>query len=107
MGEVAKWFAQQLLLPQVFQDIAGHHHNADAVGPTDMLVRVATACQLADWMGYWVTPLPDHVDQDPAELDRATQALPLAHRVTLISEAADLVTDVAAQVRATDSMFEG
>ncbi len=105
--EAGQWFAQQLQLPQVFQDVAGHHHNADAVGPNAMLARVSVACRLADWMGYWVTPVPDQSAQDPAELDRATQALPLAHRLRLLTEAADLVTDVAEQVRATERMFEG
>ena len=105
--EAGQWFAQQLQLPQVFQDVAGHHHNGDAVGPNAMLARVSVACRLADWMGYWVTPVPDQSAQDPAELDRATQALPLAHRLRLLTEAADLVTDVAEQVRATERMFEG
>ncbi len=105
--EAGQWFAQQLLLPQVFQDVAGHHHNLDAVGPTDMLVRVSVACQLAEWMGYWVTPQPEPHDQDPALLDRVAHALPLAQRVTLLSEIADLVADVGEQVRATESMFEG
>jgi hypothetical protein len=58
-------------------------------------------------MGYWVTPLPVPVDQDPAQLDRVAQALPLAQRVTLLSEIADLVADVGEQVRATESTFEG
>lgn len=104
--EAGQWFAQQLLLPQVFQDVAGHHHTPDAVGPTDMLPRVAVACQLADWMGYWVTPQADQTDQDPAALDRVTQALPMTQRVSLLSEIADLVSDVGEQVRATESMFE-
>ena len=51
-------------------EVAGHHHHPDAIGPSDMLPRVAAACQLADWMGYWVTPAPDSVDQDPAVLER-------------------------------------
>jgi hypothetical protein len=72
-----------------------------------MLTRVSVACQLAEWMGYWVTPLPVPVDQDPAQLDRVAQALPLAQRVTLLSEIADLVADVGEQVRATESTFEG
>lgn len=104
--EAGQWFAQQLLLPQVFQDVAGHHHTPDAIGPCDMLVRVAVSCQFADWMGYWVTPLPGGQQQDGAELDRLVQALPLAQRVTLVSEADDLVADVAEQVRATESMFD-
>jgi len=58
-------------------------------------------------MGYWVTPPADETTQDPAELDRATEALPLPHRLRLLSETADLVSDVAEQVRATESMFEG
>ncbi|MFN7977222.1 MAG: HDOD domain-containing protein [Vicinamibacterales bacterium] len=104
--EAGEWFAQQLLLPQVFQDVAGHHHNVDAVGPSDMLPRVAAACQLADWMGYWVTPLPGDADHDPAVLDRIAQRLPLAQRATLLGEVADLVADVGEQVRATEAMFE-
>ena len=72
-----------------------------------MLVRVSVACQLAEWMGFWVTPQPEPHDQDPALLDRVAHALPLAQRVTLLSEIADLVADVGEQVRATESMFEG
>lgn len=104
--EAGRWFTQQLLLPQAFQDVAGHHHNPDAVGPSDMLPRVSAACELAEWMGYWVTPLPHLADQDPAELDRVARALPLTQRVTLLSEIVDLVADVDEQVRATESMFE-
>lgn len=104
--EAGRWFTQQLLLPQVFQDCATHHHNPEAIGPSDMLGRVTAACQLAEWMGYWVTPLHEQADQDPALLDRAAQALPMTQRVTLLSEAADLVADVGEQVRATESMFE-
>lgn len=103
--EAGQWFTQQLLLPQVFQDCAGHHHNPDAVGPTDMLARVTAGCQLADWMGHWVTPVPERADQDPAALERIAQTLPLAQRVTLLSEIADVATDVGEQVRATESMF--
>ena len=104
--EAGRWFAQQLMLPQVFQDVAGHHHDADAVGPTDTLVRISVACQLADWMGYWVTPLPGQIDQDPAQLDRVSLALPLAQRMVLLSQVADLVADVGEQVRATESIFD-
>lgn len=104
--EAGQWFAQQLMLPQVFQDVAGHHHATDAVGPTDTLTRVSVACQLAEWMGYWVTPLPGQPDQDPAGLDRMALGLPLAQRVTLLSEAEALVADVVEQVRATDAMFD-
>jgi len=46
--EAGQWFAAQLQLPQVFQDVAGHHHTAEAVGPTDMLARVSVACRLAN-----------------------------------------------------------
>jgi hypothetical protein len=104
--EAGQWFAQQLQLPQVFQDVAGHHHDADAVGPTDTLVRVSVACQLADWMGYWVTPLPGQADQDATELDRASLSLPLAQRMVLLGQIDHLVADVGEQVRATESMFE-
>lgn len=104
--EAGAWFAQQLLLPPVFQDIAGHHHTPEAIGPTDMLVRVSAACQLADWMGYWVTPRPGQRDHDPDTLEQAAIALPLAQRRTLMSEIADLAQDVADQVRATEAMFE-
>lgn len=104
--EAGQWFAQQLQLPQVFQDVAGHHHDAGAVGPTDMLSRVSVACQLADWMGYWVTPLPDQAGQDAAELDRASLSLPPAQRMVLLGQIDHVVADVAEQVRATESMFE-
>ncbi len=104
--EAGQWFAQQLQLPQVFQDVAGHHHDAGAVGPTDMLVRVSVACQLADWMGYWVTPLPDQAAQDATELDRASVSLPLAQRMVLLGQIDHLVADVGEQVRATESMFD-
>lgn len=71
-----------------------------------MLPRVAAACQLADWMGYWVTPAPDSVDQDPAVLERIAMRLPITQRATLLGDVADLVADVGEQVRATESMFE-
>lgn len=104
--EAGAWFAQQLQLPQVFQDVAGHHHTPEAIGPTPMLARISAACQLAEWMGYWVTPPPDGEADASAPLDGLALALPLTERVTLLSEAADLVADIAEQVRATESMFE-
>lgn len=103
--EAGQWFTQQLLLPQVFQDVAGHHHNPDAVGPTDMLGRVAAACELAEWMGYWVTPIPSQADQDPVALERVARGLPVTQRLTVLSEVHALVADVEEQVRATESMF--
>ena len=104
--EAGHWFAQQLLLPQVFQDIALHHHNPDAVGPTDMLARVGVACRLAEWMGFWVTPPGEQDEHASTEFDHLLQALPVAQRVTLVSEMDDLVADVDEQVRSTESMFQ-
>ncbi|MGE0813546.1 MAG: HDOD domain-containing protein [Vicinamibacterales bacterium] len=103
--EAGQWFTQQLLLPQVFQDVAGHHHHPSAVGPTDTLERVAVACEMAEWMGYWVTPrsLPD--DGTAAQLDGILQRLPVTARATIASEIDDFVADVREQVQATDSMF--
>ncbi len=104
--EAGHWFTQQLLLPQVFQDIALHHHNPDAVGPTDMLARVGVACRLAEWMGFWVTP-PDPAElQDPTPIDDLVRPLPVAQRITLVSEVDGLVADVNEQVRSTESMFQ-
>jgi HD-like signal output (HDOD) protein len=103
--EAGHWFAQQLLLPQVFQDVAGHHHQPGAVGSSEALGRIGIACNLADWLGFWVTR-PPGPDQDPAQLERVLQPMPLTQRLTLLSEAADLATDVIEQVRATESMFD-
>lgn len=105
--EAGHWFTQQLLLPQVFQDVALHHHNPEAVGPTDMLARVGVACRLAEWMGFWVTPPPEDEMKAPAPLERLVLPLPLAQRLTLLSEASDLIADVDEQVRSTECMFEG
>lgn len=105
--EAGHWFTQQLLLPQMFQDIALHHHNPEAVGPTEMLARVGVACRLAEWMGFWVTPPAVREMDEPVAIDSLVVPLPLAQRVTLLSEAADLVTDVDEQVRSTESMFQG
>lgn len=105
--EAGQWFTQQLLLPQMFQDIAMHHHNPDAVGPTEMLARVGVACRLAEWMGFWVTPPSEQEMKAPPAIDSLVLPLPLAQRVTLLSEAADLVSDVDEQVRSTESMFQG
>lgn len=104
--EAGQWLAQHLLLPQVFQDVAGHHHQPAAVGPTEMLARIGIACALADWMGYWVTPRRGREDQSLPHLDGVLQRLPLVQRATLVGDAAQLVIDVDAQVRATESMFE-
>ncbi len=104
--EAGHWLTGQLLLPQVFQDVARHHHNPAAVGPTDLLVRVGVACRLAEWMGFWVTPPSDAALDSPPPLDDLAQPLPLAQRVTLLSEAADLLADVAAQVRSTERLFQ-
>ncbi|MEP7116938.1 MAG: HDOD domain-containing protein [Acidobacteriota bacterium] len=105
--EAGHWFTQQLLLPQVFQDIALHHHNPAAVGPSDLLARVGVACRLAEWMGFWVTPPSDYEMKAPVSIETLVLPLPLAQRVTLLSEAEDLVNDVDEQVRSTESMFEG
>ena len=105
--EAGHWFTQQLLLPQVFQDVALHHHNPEAVGPTDMLARVGVACRLAEWMGFWVTPPSEQETKTPVAVESLVLPLPLTQRVTLISEVEDLVADVDEQVRSTESMFEG
>ncbi len=104
--EAGQWFTQQLLMPQVFQDVAMHHHNPEAVGPTEVLVRVGVACRLAEWMGFWVTPPSEAEMKTPPDIARLVLPLPLAQRVTLVSEAADLVADVDEQVRSTESMFQ-
>lgn len=104
--EAGHWFTQQLLLPQVFQDIALHHHNPEAVGPTDMLARVGVACRLAEWMGFWVTPPSEQEMQTPVAIEGLVLPLPLTQRVTLLSEVEGLVADVDEQVRSTESMFE-
>lgn len=105
--EAGHWFTQQLLLPQMFQDIALHHHNPEAVGPTEMLARVGVACRLAEWMGFWVTPPPDDEVMAPVPPEHLVLPLPLAQRVTLLSEAADLVADVNEQLSSTESVFQG
>jgi HD-like signal output (HDOD) protein len=99
--EAGRWLAAQLLLPQAFQDVALHHHTPQAVGPTDLLVRVAVACRLADHLGYWVVRPPHH-DAAPADaselIDHLLSPLPLAHRVTIVSDLAEIAVEVAAQV---------
>jgi len=105
--EAGHWFTQQLLLPQVFQDIALHHHNPGAVGPTDMLARVSVACRLAEWMGFWVTPPSEQEMETPVPIESLVLPLPLTQRVTLLSEVDDLVADVDEQVRSTERMFQG
>lgn len=104
--EAGRWFAQQLMLPQVFHDVAGHHHQPAAVGPTEMLGRISLACALADWMGYWVTPRRQE-DKHLATLDTLLlERVPIAQRALLLGEAPQLITDIDEQVRATESMFE-
>ncbi|HUU35659.1 MAG TPA: HDOD domain-containing protein [Vicinamibacterales bacterium] len=105
--EAGLWFTQQLLLPQVFQDIAMHHHNPAAVGPTEMLARVGVACRLAEWMGFWVTAPSEEEMKAPPAIDSLLLPLPLVQRMTLLSEAAELITGVDEQVRSTESMFQG
>lgn len=109
--EAGRWFTQQLLLPQVFQDVALHHHDVDAVGPTETLHRVAVACRLADWLGFWVVeaaapppPGPDTPDMATAVGELAA-ALPVAQRLTLASEAADLAAEIVEQVADFDAML--
>lgn len=104
--EAGEWFTQQLLLPQVFQVVAGHHHRPGAIGPTEALSRVTVACQLAEWMGFWVVPMPGHSDREPAELERLMQGLPLPQRLTLLGEMGDLTADIDEQVHATEAMFD-
>lgn len=104
--EAGQWFAQHLMLPQVFQDVAGHHHQPDAVGPTEMLGRIGVACTLADWMGYWVTPRADREVLSVPLLDGLLLRLPAVQRATLVGDAPQLIHDVDEQVRATESMFE-
>lgn len=104
--EAGEWFTQQLMLPQVFQVVAGHHHRTGAVGPTETLTRIAVACQFAEWMGFWVVALPGAQDRDPAEVERLMQPLPLPQRLTLLGEVGDLTADIDEQVRATEAMFE-
>lgn len=108
--EAGHWFTQQLLLPQVFQDVARHHHDLDAAGPTEMLHRVGVACRLADWLGFWVVapagrvPKPDGPDSAAALADLAA-VLPVPQRLTLASEAAALAADIVDQVTAFDALL--
>lgn len=103
--EAGQWFAAQLMLPQVFQDVAGYHHHPDAVGPTEILSRIATACALADWMGYWVTTGPDREAQNLEDLEARLHRLSPTERATLIADIPQLIADVDEQVQATESMF--
>jgi putative nucleotidyltransferase with HDIG domain len=105
--EAGEWFAQQLILPQAFQDVARHHHNPAAVGPTDLLGRVGVACALADRLGYWVVAPP--LDADFSTLDSLEAALlplPIAQRITLAAEFADLAVEVHEQVHALDGLVD-
>jgi hypothetical protein len=45
--------------------------------------------------------------KNPVPIESLVLPLPLTQRVTLLSEADDLVTDVDEQVRSTESMFQG
>jgi hypothetical protein len=109
--EAGEWFTRQLLLPQVFQDVARHHHDVDAVGPTDVLQRIGVACRLSDWMGYWVVAASapgaagPATDEGPAAVASLAASLPLAQRVTLVSEVELIVAEVVQQVTAFDSLI--
>lgn len=109
--EAGRWFTQQLLLPQVFQDVALHHHDLTVVGPTDVLHRVGVACRLADWLGFWVIasaapgpPGPDGPDA-AAAVGELAAALPVSQRLTLASEAAGLAAEVIDQVAGFDALL--
>jgi HD-like signal output (HDOD) protein len=106
--EAGRWLAEQLLLPRAFQDVAEHHHDPAAVGPTGLLVRVGVACRLADHLGHWVVAPPDTAG-DPvaaaAALDLILLPLPLAQRATLASEIEALGEDVARDVGALDDLL--
>lgn len=110
--DAGRWLAEQLMLPKAFQDVALHHHDAAAEGPTGLLVRVGVACRLADHLGYWVVAPPTPPEGTPVDSAAAAAALdailcPLtpAHRATLASELEDLSAEVAHQVDALDALL--
>jgi putative nucleotidyltransferase with HDIG domain len=106
--EAGAWVAAQLILPQVFQDVARHHHDPDAVGPGDALVRTGVACRLADWMGCWViAPIatPDEARRTEA-LDELTAPLPAAARFTLLGACDDIVDTVRAQLAELETALD-
>ena len=88
-----------------------HHHDVTAVGPTDALHRVSVPCRLADWLGYWViasaapeAPGPDSPDA-AAVMSELAAALPVAQRLTLASEAADVAAEIIEQVGGFDALL--
>ncbi len=107
--EAGRWLTQQLLLPQAFQDIARHHHDRAAVGPTDLLQRIGVACRLADHLGYWVVAPPAAEPGDPAAalaaLDALLEPLTPAHRASLASEIEDIAAEVAHELTALDDLL--
>ncbi|MGD9903090.1 MAG: HDOD domain-containing protein [Vicinamibacterales bacterium] len=105
--EAGQWFTAQLLLPQGFQDVARHHHDAAAVGPTDLLARIGVACRLADHLGYWVvvpTP-PDEATDAAAAIDALLEPLAPAHRASIASELDELAAEVAHDVGLLDDLL--
>jgi HD-like signal output (HDOD) protein len=105
--EAGRWLTEQLLLPRSFQDVAAHHHDAAAIGPTELLGRVGVACRLADHLGHWVVaPSPPAGDHDAAAvLDALLQPLGAAHRASVVSELDDLAAEVAHELGALDELL--
>jgi HD-like signal output (HDOD) protein len=110
--EAGRWLTEQLLLPRSLQDVTLHHHQPDAVGPTDLLARVGVACRLADHLGYWVVAPDAPADDGPpdprvaaATFDRILAPLPVAHRAAVTSEREELAAEIDHDVRALDALF--
>lgn len=104
--DAGRWLVQQLRLPHGFQDVAQHHHDPPATGRTELLARIAVACRLADHLGYQVTSPATMAAAEPlALLDGVLDPLPVADRVTIVSDLEPLAADVAERMDELDSML--
>jgi HD-like signal output (HDOD) protein len=101
-----RWLAQQLRLPQGFQDVAQHHHDPPATERSELLARIAVSCRLADHLGYQVTlPVTMASAEPQALLDGLLEPLPQADRVAIVSELGPLAAEVAGRVEELVSML--
>jgi putative nucleotidyltransferase with HDIG domain len=96
-AEAGRWLAVKWRLPEVYQVIAGRHHDRPDGAPTDLLTIVHVACRLADFLGFEVTQplLAMDFDQIAADLPKLAR-----ERIKTSSQ------DIAAEIERTIASYE-
>ena len=82
-AEAGRWLAAKWQLPEIYQVIAGRHHDRPDGSPTDLLTIVHVACRLADFLGFEVTQPLRKMEFDEIAADLPKHAIERMRRILL------------------------